>query len=413
MGLPQIVNKMEWKNSDSSTLFTNDILIDKSLTVKGNVILGDSASNDTLKITGVSRILNGHIYLEGSVASSSTQNTTQIVFGKSDSPHIAISSNTKALVLNPNTTQTTNQIVLYLDKQSVFPNGITTTANVNTGNLSAKGNIIASGNITGVNGTLSSLSINDGGDITLNQQDTDQFINFLYTGSSAGYDWRIGNLGSGSGDANYFVIQTNSTTASTWNNALRLGLTTLDAQFGGNVYPANNNTKTLGTSTKKWKEIYATTLYQGSNKVVDSTGGTENKISKFISANTIGNSNITDDGSTITLGTKIIVQGNGSSYNEGIRILPASNGWSNIFFSGDTTTSGTHSGGWVIGRRGAAGAFSGDIGDFTIENNESNGSGLTLHKNGNMTLYGNIINIAKKVQLFYNSTDKSLDFIFN
>jgi len=67
---------MEWKNSDSSTLFTNDILIDKSLTVKGNVILGDSVSNDTLKITGISRILNGHIYLEGNVASSSTQNTT-------------------------------------------------------------------------------------------------------------------------------------------------------------------------------------------------------------------------------------------------------------------------------------------------------------------------------------------------
>jgi hypothetical protein len=67
----------------------------------------------------------------------------------------------------------------------------------------------------------------------------------------------------------------------------------------------------------------------------------------------------------------------------------------------------------LIGRRGAAGNFAGDIGDFTIENDESNGSGLTLHKNGNMTLYGNTINIAKKVQLFYNSSDKSLDFIFN
>jgi hypothetical protein len=86
-----------------------------------------------------------------------------------------------------------------------------------------------------------------------------------------------------------------------------LGLITLDAQFGGNVYPANDNTKTLGTSEKKWKAIYSTTLYQGNNKVVDSASGTENKISKFISANTIGDSNITDDGSTIILGTKVLV----------------------------------------------------------------------------------------------------------
>ena len=66
---------MEWKNSDNSTSFMNDILIDKSLTVKGNVILGDNAT-DTLQITGVSRVLNGHIYLEGSAANSSTGNTT-------------------------------------------------------------------------------------------------------------------------------------------------------------------------------------------------------------------------------------------------------------------------------------------------------------------------------------------------
>ena len=606
MGLPQIVNKMEWKNSDSSTSFMNDILIDKSLTVKGNIILGDNAT-DTLQITGVSRVLNGHIYLEGSAANSSTANTTQVVFGKSNDQHIVISSNKQALILNPSTTTTTDQIVLYLETQSKFPGGLSTHRSANnTYSPIIGGDITANGNITGKNGTLTSLIINDGGNITLNQNEKDQFINFLYTGTSAGYDWRIGHLGTGSGDGNYFVIQSNGTTASTWNNALRLGLTTLDAQFGGNVYPASNNTKTLGTSERKWKAVYAETFngalsgnattssyplgfqsnggnitwgtlkytdangyttvarwdspnggsvafadgpmsdankksqtsmaidgyfYQeeGNYKVLDvrNVTGTVNKIPKFTATNTIGDSNlidngteistsskfsitgglkvsgryagggddegivfypannqyagiclgeptgkrtvlylmpdgtsvwrwfdgtsthnlyhpgisgrvlalpsagttnkllkftgnyqanssnITDDGSTITLGSKVVVQGNGGSYNEGIRILPASNGWSNIFFSGDASTSGTHNGGWLIGRRGTAGNFAGDIGDFTIENNESNGSGLTLHKNGNMTLYGNTINIAKKVQLFYNSTDKSLDFIFN
>lgn len=68
--------------------------------------------------------LSGHIYLTGANASSSTGSTSQIVFGTSSNQHVAISSNTKAIVINPNTAETTNQIVLYLDKASQFPSGI-------------------------------------------------------------------------------------------------------------------------------------------------------------------------------------------------------------------------------------------------------------------------------------------------
>lgn len=387
MSLPKIVNEIEYQ-SDKSTLFSNDVVMNKNFTVKGNTFFGDNASQDKMSITGEIKALNGHIFLEGSVANSSTGNTTQIIFGKPATQHIAISSNDKALIINPNSSETQNQIILYLNTHSKFPSGIFAS------------DIIAN-----------SMTINDGS-INLQGNDKDQFINFTYTGPEQGYDWRVGHLGTGSGDANYFVIQSNKT-ASTWTNALRIGLTSLNIQVGGSLYPTSNGTQDLGLSTLKWNNIYANNLYQNGKKTIDSAGGTENKIPKFTATNTIGDSNITDDGSTITLGSKVVVQGNGGSYNEGIRILPASNGWSNIFFSGDTSTSGTHNGGWLIGRRGAAGNFAGDIGDFTIENNESNGNGLTLHKNGNMTLRGNTINIAKKVQLFYNSSDKSLDFIFN
>ncbi len=69
--------------------------------------------------------ISGHVYLTGSKETSSTANTTQIVFGTSTNNHVSISSNTNAIVINPNTTQTTNQIVLYLDKSSQFPSGIT------------------------------------------------------------------------------------------------------------------------------------------------------------------------------------------------------------------------------------------------------------------------------------------------
>jgi hypothetical protein len=69
--------------------------------------------------------ISGHIYLTGANASSSTGSTSQIVFGTSDNNHVVISSNDNTLVINPSTSTTTNQIVLYLDKPSQFPSGIT------------------------------------------------------------------------------------------------------------------------------------------------------------------------------------------------------------------------------------------------------------------------------------------------
>lgn len=100
--------------------------------------------------------ISGHVYLTGSKASSSTGNTSQLVFGTASDNHLAITSNDNALVLNPSTTATSDsstgasQIVLYLNKASTFPKGIQ--ANV-TGNLTgtaskatadANGNNIAS-----------------------------------------------------------------------------------------------------------------------------------------------------------------------------------------------------------------------------------------------------------------------------
>jgi hypothetical protein len=83
----------------------------------------------------------------------------------------------------------------------------------------------------------------------------------LHTGSETGYDWRIGHQGTGSSDANYFVIQSNSTTG-TWTNVLRLGLTSFAAVFGGsitsggNVVPGTTSAYTLGTSSSYWNNLY-------------------------------------------------------------------------------------------------------------------------------------------------------------
>jgi len=80
--------------------------------------------------------VSGHIYLTGSNTSSSTSNTSQLVFGTSSTNHVCISSNNNVLVINPTTSTTTNQIALYLDSKSQFPSGI------NVGSLSIGGEAI-------------------------------------------------------------------------------------------------------------------------------------------------------------------------------------------------------------------------------------------------------------------------------
>ncbi|MBQ0112770.1 MAG: hypothetical protein KBT03_06550 [Bacteroidales bacterium] len=73
-----------------------------------------------------------------------------------------------------------------------------------------------------------------------------------------------------------------------------------------------------------------------------------------------------------------------NSYNEGIRIGKSlASGWSTIALGCTSINEGTVDGQWLIGRRGAAGAKSGAVGDLTIEHNGSTGTGLTLYKNGN------------------------------
>lgn len=88
--------------------------------------------------------ISGHIYLTGSQASSSTGNTSQLVFGTSSNNHVVLSSNDNTLVINPTTTTTTNQIVLYLDKQSQFPSGITSAGTINGKTLQENGTALSS-----------------------------------------------------------------------------------------------------------------------------------------------------------------------------------------------------------------------------------------------------------------------------
>ena len=106
--------------------------------------------------------ITGHLYLTGAVADSSTSNTSQIVFGTADDNHVAISSNEDALIINPTTSDVTNQVVIYATNKnpSEFPSGITTKSD--TGKLvgtASRATADASGNkITDTYATKTELS---------------------------------------------------------------------------------------------------------------------------------------------------------------------------------------------------------------------------------------------------------------
>ena len=115
--------------------------------------------------------------------------------------------------------------------------------------------LTTSGLITGNNG-ISSTYLNLTNNLTITCGNSDRYITFNYASSNT-YDWRIGYLGSGAADANYLVFQSNKESGGTYFNALRFGLNTLDATFGGNILPETNNTKTLGSPSYTWNNVYS------------------------------------------------------------------------------------------------------------------------------------------------------------
>lgn len=109
----------------------------------------------------------------------------------------------------------------------------------------------------------SNITVNTGNIDIVNVKEADKFINLYYDANkTSGASWRLGHIGSGSGDTNYFVIQsgTSATGTTEWHNVIRLGMNSYDAHFGGNVNPLANNAQTLGTTSLKWKNVYATTF---------------------------------------------------------------------------------------------------------------------------------------------------------
>jgi hypothetical protein len=73
--------------------------------------------------------------------------------------------------------------------------------------------------------------------LSIRTGNNDKFITFDYLGNDT-YNWRIGYLGTGSGEANYLVFQSSKKSGGIYYNALRFGLVSLKGDFA--VTPSVN-----------------------------------------------------------------------------------------------------------------------------------------------------------------------------
>lgn len=234
-------NRMVWTASTSA------------LSTSGHYVDADhfAVNSETLPsynfyVSGTSGFSGGHLYLTGAQGSSSVNNTTQIVFGTPSNNHVAISSNTSALIINPSTSGTDNQIVLYLNQQSRFPNGIICGDDDTVGSINTNGDIIAAGglNVGGATALDGNLSVTGTtamqGNITITNGNP--YVKLVDTANSNQVYYIQGYQGKFAfGPTFASAIQTDAS-----------GNMTLPS--GATITPRADNTGSIGSSSYEWNQ---------------------------------------------------------------------------------------------------------------------------------------------------------------
>lgn len=154
------------------------------------------------------------------------------------------------------------------------------------------------------------------GDLHISAGNEDRFLHFSYTGT--GYDWRIGYLGSGTGNENYLVFQSDGTDGATWTDALRFGLTDLNATFGGSILPSATGKKDIGSSGLRWKGLYGQTLDISGNATIGNTKTNAHTIKGTITqtGHIIPGANAAYDLGSTTSKWKVLYVGDGTAGTE-------------------------------------------------------------------------------------------------
>lgn len=107
------------------------------------------------------------------------------------------------------------------------------TGAISVGSVTSSGNASITGTLTTNGAATFKGAMSLAGNLTLmqsNQHNTDQYIYFKYSTTDLdNYSWRLGYLGSGSGDGNVFTIQSNAGGA--WSPVVNMSLETRVANF--------------------------------------------------------------------------------------------------------------------------------------------------------------------------------------
>ena len=256
-------------------------------------------------------------------------------------------------------------------------------ARASTTTLNKLANYVAAGAIFHLVAS-SSTSATDNG-----KTPTDANVLQMNWDNNDGYDAQIAV----STDANRMYFRDRPSSKKAWQEVAHAQVGTSDIGSATQpVYMTATGVITAGTALKAlaYKDSLTSSDVGAITKLSSST---DNAIVRFDgTSGQVQDSTATiNDTGTMTIKGKLIVNPSydtSNSYNEGIRINQASNGWANIHFGGaKDTTSGNADGAWLIGRRGAVGTY-GAVGDFTIEEQGSSGLGLTVHKDSaGATLY--------------------------
>lgn len=162
------------------------------------------------------------------------------------------------------------------------------------------------------------------GNLLINMANTDKFIVFSYetNGTAASNSWRTGVLGSGSGEANYYVVQYQQVNASganagTWNDAFKIGQSTGTVTFTvnpnigsyANIHAGNYNSSTYADTTptqNSTKLITSGGIYSALDEIESVVAASEDALNTRVT--TLENNTVT--GSGLTANT--IILGNGT-----------------------------------------------------------------------------------------------------
>lgn len=331
--------------------------------------------------TTVKGILNakGHVYLTGSHASSSTGNTTQLVFGTPSENHVVLSSNDNALVINPTTSSTTNQIVLYLNSKSKFPSGLDVgTASSFASDVNIGGNLQVTGSIKG----LSTLAI---------------------TGATT-----LSNTLSVTGAASLSNTLTVSKVTT-----LNGGLIVSGRPYGSGddegivVAPAANGYAgiTLGSASGIRSTLYLTPADRTHRAVWRYYNGTTNY----------------DVTHPETSGELVVHTADTAAGNASVPVYIAASGVATAITCLEPSKGGTGNTNLVSGRLVYTEAYNGSVRMTSGGNHYANATKVAInstaaptgafHVQGDTSING-AITVDSKVKFVYNSTDESLDFIF-